>query len=59
MSVTYQIIQQHEIKNQINNKASDVVYKSIETLKIDGVCQGVGNGGTHWCFISIPMMQIV
>ena len=24
-----------------------------------GVGQCIGNGGTHWCFISVPMMKIV
>ena len=34
-------------KNQINNKVSDIVYKSTDKIKMHGAGQGADNGGTH------------
>ena len=48
-----------EFKNQINNNTSQITYKSTEKLPMHGQEQGAGNGGTHWMFISVPMMDIV
>ena len=28
-------------------------------MELHGVGKGTGNGGTHWTFISIPMMETV
>ena len=47
-----------EFKNQINNNTSKI-YKSTKELPMHGQGQGSGNGGTHWTFISVPMMKIV
>ena len=46
-------------KNRIGNKISEIVYISTEELELHGAGQGKGNGGTHWTFISIPMMETV
>ena len=48
-----------EFKNQINNNTSQLTYKSTPELPMHGQGQGTGNGGTHWTFISVPMMKIV
>ena len=48
-----------EFKNQINNNTSQITYKSTKILPMHGQGQGAGNGGTHWMFISVPMMDIV
>ena len=46
-------------KTQLNNKISNIKYKSTEQIKLNGAGQGTGNSGTHWSFISIIMMGIV
>ena len=47
------------VKTQLNNRISKLEYKSIDRMILDGAGQGVGNGGTKWRFISIPMMEVV
>ena len=46
-------------RNRIGNKIFDIVYTSTAELKLHGAGQGIGNGGTHWNFISILMMETV
>ena len=48
-----------EFRNQINNNTSKLTYKSTQALPMHGQRQRTGNGGTHWTFISVPMMEIV
>ena len=48
-----------EFKNQIKNNTSQITYKSTKQLPMHGQGQGAGNGGTHWMFISVPMIEIV
>ena len=48
-----------KFRNRIGNKISEIVYTGTEELKLHGAGQGTGNGGTHWTFISIPMMETV
>ena len=48
-----------KFKNQINNNTSNITYKSTKKLTIHGQGQGTCNGGTHWTFISVPIMKIV
>ena len=48
-----------QFRNQINQTISDIHYKSTTDLPIHGAGQGTKNGGTHWYFISIPVMKIV
>ena len=46
-------------RNQINNNTSKITYDSTKNLTIHGTWQGTRNEGTHWCFMSVPMMEIV
>ena len=46
-------------KNQIKNKISELTYTSTKELRLYGIGQDTGNGGTHWTLIRVPMMQIV
>ena len=46
-------------QNQINNNISKIKYRSKKERTIHGTGQETGNGGTHWCFISVSMMEIV
>ena len=47
-----------KFKTQINNKISSIEYTNTEELPKHGIEQGVGNGGTKWNFISVPMIKI-
>ena len=48
-----------KFRNKIENKVTDIVYTSTKQLELHGAGKGTGNGGTHWIFISIPMMETV
>ena len=48
-----------QFKTQINNNISKTSYSSTAELICHGAGQGVGNGGTDWTFISIPMITVV
>ena len=48
-----------QFKNRIGNKISDIVYTSTEEMGLQGAVQGTGNGGTHWTFIRIPMIETI
>ena len=44
---------------QIKNRISKVSYTSTEKCKMYRVGQGSGNGGIHWNFNSIPMIEVI
>ena len=46
-------------RHQINNNTSKITYRSTKKLIMYGIGQGTGNGGTYWCFMSVPMIKIV
>ena len=46
-------------RNKIGNKESNITYTSIEELELHEAGQGTDNGGTHWTFIIVPMMETV
>ena len=48
-----------KFRNRIGNKVSNITYTSTEELKLHGAGQWTGNEGTHWTFISVPMMETV
>ena len=52
-----------KFRNRIGNKISDIIYTSTNTstteLELHEAGQCTSNGGTHWTFISVPMMEIV
>ena len=48
-----------KFRNRIGNKLSNITYTSTEEMELHGSGQGTGNGGIHWTFTSIPMMERV
>ena len=46
-------------RTQINDSIFKKSYSSTDKLKCHGADQGVGNGGTEWTIISIPMIEVV
>ena len=48
-----------KFRNRIGNKISYIIYISTIELELHGAGQYIGNGETHWTFISIPMMEMI
>ena len=47
-----------KFRNRIGNKISDIIYTSTTELELHEAGQCTSNGGTHWTFISVLMMEI-
>ena len=53
------VYDQMTFKNRVGNQVSNTIYKNTTELELHGVDQATGNGGIHWTFISVPMMEIL
>ena len=48
-----------QFKTQIKYFISNNVYQSSQELPLHRIWQGIGNSGTYWTFISVPMIDFV